>query len=94
MIDEPTAAAIAYGLNAKHASMKRVFVFNFGGATFDASILQVKNGVIKIQASKGYSNLGGVDIDDAMIMHCLNDIKQKYGVDLTENKLAITRLRK
>ena len=92
MIKEPTAAAIAYSLNVMNASMKRVFVLNLGGGILDLSILQIQNGKIEILATKVYPNLSASDIDKALVLHCYNDLKQKFGVDLTKSQLAVSRL--
>ena len=94
IINEPTAAAIAYGLNEMQESMKRVFVFDLGGGTFDVSVLQIEDGVIEVLATRGDSYLGGADIDEALVLHCFNDLKKKFGVDLTKNKRTLSRLRK
>ena len=59
--------------------MKRVFVFDFGGGTFDVSVLQIEDGVIEVLATRGDANLGGTDIDDVLVKHCLKDFKARHG---------------
>ena len=64
-------------------SMKRVFVFDLGGGTFDVSVLQIEDGVFEVLATRGDTNLGGADIDQILVKHCVSDFKKKFGVDLT-----------
>ena len=73
--------------------MKRIFVFDLGGGTFDVSILQIEEEVFEVVATRGDSNLGGTDIDEILVKHCVSDYKKKFGVDLTNDKRAISRLR-
>ena len=94
IINEPTAAALAYGLDQQQADMKRVFVFDLGGGTFDVSILEIENGLIDVKATRGDSNLGGTDIDEILLKHCIQDFKQTFGIDLTGNNRATSRLRR
>ena len=75
-------------------SMKRVFVFDLGGGTFDVSLLQIEDGVFEVLATRGDTNLGGTDIDYILVKHCISHYKKESGVDLTNNKRAISRLRK
>ena len=93
LINEPTAAALAYGLNETQRGMQRVFVFDLGGGTFDVSVLQIEDGVIEVLATRGDANLGGTDIDDILMRHCLGDFQRRFGQDLSQNKRALTRLR-
>ena len=71
IINEPTAAAVAYGLERMQNEMKRVFVFDLGGGTFDVSILEIENGLIDVKATRGDMNLGGTDIDEVLLKHCI-----------------------
>ncbi|BAU12786.1 heat shock protein 70 DnaK [Leptolyngbya sp. NIES-3755] len=92
IINEPTAAALAYGLE-KQDQDQCVLVFDLGGGTFDVSILQLGDGVFEVKATSGNNHLGGDDFD-ACIVDWLNDIfRQQEGIDLTQDKMALQRLR-
>ncbi|MBE9013940.1 Hsp70 family protein, partial [Pseudanabaenaceae cyanobacterium LEGE 13415] len=92
IINEPTAAALAYGLE-KQDQDQCVLVFDLGGGTFDVSILQLGDGVFEVKATSGNNHLGGDDFD-ACIVDWLNDLfRQQEGIDLTEDKMALQRLR-
>lgn len=92
IINEPTAAALAYGMD-KQDQDQCVLVFDLGGGTFDVSILQLGDGVFEVKATSGNNHLGGDDFD-ACIVDWLNDIfRQQEGIDLTEDKMALQRLR-
>jgi molecular chaperone DnaK len=91
IINEPTAAALAYGLDKKHAH--NVLVFDLGGGTFDVSILELDDGVFEVKATSGDNHLGGDDFDQKIIDYLLKDFKQKEGVDLTTDKMAMQRLK-
>ncbi|XP_037774433.1 heat shock 70 kDa protein-like [Penaeus monodon] len=94
IINEPTAAAVAYGLNAKNNSEeKNILVFDFGGGTFDVSVLTMAEGVIEVKATAGNTHLGGEDIDDKMVEHFVREIKRKYKKDIRDNKRALRRLK-
>ena len=71
---------------------KTVLIFDFGGGTFDISVLTIDYGVIDVQATRGDMNLGGRDLDEALVEHCLEEFKTKHNIDLTDNRLARTRL--
>ncbi len=91
IINEPTAAAIAYGYNKKDE--KRVAVYDFGGGTFDISILEIMDGVFKVIATSGDTFLGGEDIDNVLVDHVAESFLKENGVDLRENLSALQRLK-
>jgi len=96
ILNEPTAAAIAYGLDKKHgeASEERnVLVFDLGGGTFDVSLLTIEDGVFEVKATAGDTHLGGEDFDNRMVNHFSNEFKRKYKKDMTTNPRAMRRLR-
>eukprot|EP01061_Rhynchopus_euleeides_P024830 TRINITY_DN3_c0_g1_i1.p1 TRINITY_DN3_c0_g1~~TRINITY_DN3_c0_g1_i1.p1 ORF type:complete len:634 (+),score=351.22 TRINITY_DN3_c0_g1_i1:78-1979(+) len=93
IINEPTAAAIAYGLDKKAEGEKNVLVFDLGGGTFDVSILQIDDGFFEVVATNGDTHLGGEDFDNRMVKHFLGVIKTKHGKDLSGNHRALARLR-
>ena len=97
IINEPTAAAIAYGLDKKGEGEKNVLIFDMGGGTFDVSLLSIDDGIFEVKATAGNTHLGGEDIDSRMVKHCLQEFKRKNrGVkqeDIEANKRALRRLR-
>merc|ERR1711998_809055 len=93
IINEPTAAAIAYGLDNKGGE-KNILVFDLGGGTFDVSLLTIDNGVFEVIATSGDTHLGGEDFDNRVIQHLLKVFKRKNGKDLTDDKKAIQKLRR
>merc|ERR1711994_481184 len=95
IINEPTAAAIAYGLDKKKAGEgeKNVLIFDLGGGTFDVSILTIDDGIFEVKATAGDTHLGGEDFDNRMVDHFVNEFKRKHKKDLTGNKRALRRLR-
>ncbi|KAF7270746.1 hypothetical protein GWI33_016328 [Rhynchophorus ferrugineus] len=93
IINEPTAAAIAYGLDKKSTTEERkVLIFDFGGGTFDVSILSIAEGIFEVQATSGDTHLGGEDIDNRLVDYFKDDFKKKYKSDITSNKRALRRL--
>ena len=90
IINEPTAAALAYGFNKKKD--EKIVVYDFGGGTFDVSVLEVGDDVIEVQSSDGDAHMGGRDIDQAIIRHLIATFKGSDGVDLGKDKLALQRL--
>jgi len=90
IINEPTAAALAYGFNKKKD--ERIAVFDFGGGTFDISILEVGDDVVEVKATDGDSHLGGKDIDQKIIHWLANEFKKESGIDITKDPLALQRL--
>jgi len=91
IINEPTAAALAYGLDKKHTHT--ILVFDFGGGTFDVSILELSDGVFEVKATSGNNHLGGDDIDQKIIDHLVVEFKKKEGIDLIKDKMAMQRLK-
>lgn len=91
IINEPTAAAIAYGLDKK--GEKNILVYDLGGGTFDVSILTIDNGVFEVVATNGDTHLGGEDFDQNVMQHFIDMTKKKHGTNLRENKGAIQKLR-
>ena len=95
IINEPTAAALAYGLDKKAAGEeeKNVLVFDLGGGTFDVSVLQIESGFFEVLATHGNTHLGGEDFDNRMVAHFAKTIKHKYGRDVLQSPRALARLR-
>lgn len=93
IINEPTAAALAYGLGKKGTEETNVLVFDLGGGTFDVSLISIDDGVFKVIGTGGDSHLGGEDFDNRLVEHFLEEIKEKHEVDLTNNQRALRRLR-
>ncbi len=91
IINEPTAAALAYGLDKTEA--KRIAVFDLGGGTFDISVLDINGGVFTVKGTGGDTHLGGEDFDVRLIDALAEEFKQKHGVDLREDRMALQRLR-
>jgi heat shock 70kDa protein 1/2/6/8 len=92
IINEPTAAAIAYGLDKK-GSEKTVLIFDLGGGTFDVSLLTIEEGIFEVKATAGDTHLGGEDFDNRMVEYCVQEFKKKHRKDLTQNQRALRRLR-
>ncbi|XP_042879912.1 heat shock 70 kDa protein cognate 4-like [Penaeus japonicus] len=95
IINEPTAAAIAYGLDKKTMGKgeRNVLIFDLGGGTFDVSILNIDDGVFEVKSTAGDTHLGGEDFDNRMVTHFTQEFQRKYKKDLTTNKRALRRLR-
>lgn len=93
IINEPTAAAIAYGLDKKGHGERNVLIFDLGGGTFDVSILTIEDGIFEVKSTAGDTHLGGEDFDNRMVNHFVQEFKRKYKKDLTSNKRAVRRLR-
>jgi len=91
IINEPTASSLAYGLE-KRASGK-IAVYDFGGGTFDISILEISDGVFEVRSTNGDTHLGGDDIDAALIDHIANEFKKDHGIDLRLDQMALQRLK-
>ncbi len=91
IINEPTAAALAYGLD--NESEQKIMVYDLGGGTFDVSIIEIGDGVIEVLATNGDTRLGGDDIDNVITQYMLDDFKAKEGVDLSNDKMALQRLK-
>ena len=93
IINEPTAAAIAYGLDKKGRGERNILIFDLGGGTFDVSILSIDDGIFEVKATAGDTHLGGEDFDNRLVNHFVQEFKRKYKKDITENKRALRRLR-
>jgi len=95
VINEPTAAAIAYGLDKKDSSSgeKNVLIFDLGGGTFDVSILSIDDGIFEVKSTHGDTHLGGEDFDNRLVDHFVKEFKRKNKKDITGNKRALRRLR-
>ena len=91
IINEPTAAALAYGLDKEQD--QKIMVYDLGGGTFDVSILEIGDGVIEVLATAGNNRLGGDDFDECIVNHLLAEFKKNTGVDLSSDKIALQRLR-
>ena len=95
IINEPTAAALAYGLDrlGKDAGEKNVLIFDCGGGTHDLSVLTLDDGVFEVKATAGDTHLGGEDFDNALVTYCCDEFKKKYKVDVSNSAKALRRLR-
>lgn len=91
IINEPTAAALAYGFDKKKSGT--IAVFDFGGGTFDISVLEVSDGVIEVKSTNGDTHLGGDDIDQIIVNYMVDEYKKENGIDLRQDKMALQRLR-
>ncbi len=91
IINEPTAAALAYGLDKE--SDQKIMIYDLGGGTFDVSILEIGDGVIEVLATAGNNRLGGDDFDDYVMKHLASEFKKDSGIDLTNDKVAMQRLK-
>src|SRR6201992_2733667 len=85
IINEPTAAAIAYGLDKKGAGEKNVLIFDLGGGTFDVSLLTIEEGIFEVKATAGDTHLGGEDFDNRLVNHFAMEFKRKQKKDLSSN---------
>ncbi|MED4841648.1 molecular chaperone DnaK [Weizmannia sp. CD-2023] len=92
IINEPTAAALAYGLD-KTDEDQTILVFDLGGGTFDVSILELGDGVFEVHATAGDNHLGGDDFDQAIIDYLVSEFKKEHGIDLSKDKMALQRLK-
>ena len=93
VINEPTAAAIAYGLD-KQEHEENILVFDLGGGTFDVTLLSIDHGVFEVRATSGNTHLGGEDFDQRLMDYCISQFKRQSGIDIADDKRAIQRLRK
>ncbi|GAB1227395.1 hypothetical protein ENUP19_0339G0001, partial [Entamoeba nuttalli] len=93
IINEPTAAAIAYGLDKKSSGEKKVLIFDLGGGTFDVSVLAIEEGVFEVKATNGDTHLGGEDFDNRLVKYFIGEIERKYKKDISGNARAVRRLR-
>ena len=93
IINEPTAAAIAYGLDRQQEKERNILIFDLGGGTFDVSLLAIEEGIFEVKATNGHTHLGGEDFDNKLVDYCMNDFKKKTGIDISKNARALRRLR-
>merc|ERR1711936_975883 len=95
IINEPTAAAIAYGLDKKKGdtSESNVLIFDLGGGTFDVSILTIEDGIFEVRSTSGDTHLGGEDFDNRLVDHFMKEFKKKFKKDMSANKRSVRRLR-
>ncbi len=93
IINEPTAAAIAYGLDKKVGAERNVLIFDLGGGTFDVSILSIEEGIFEVKSTAGNTHLGGEDFDNNVVDYFVEEFRRKYKKDLSPNKRALRRLR-
>lgn len=91
VINEPTAAALAYGLDRTESSV--IAVFDLGGGTFDVSILEMQKGVFEVKSTNGDTHLGGEDFDIVLVEHIVKEFKKESGIDLGKDRMAIQRIR-
>ena len=92
IINEPTAAAIAYGLDKKEEE-KNVLIFDLGGGTFDVSLLSIDDGIFEVKATAGDTHLGGEDFDNILMKYFIDEFKRKHKADISENKRSLRRLK-
>lgn len=93
IINEPTAAAIAYGLDKKAQGEKNVLIFDLGGGTFDVSLLTLDDGIFEVKATAGDTHLGGEDFDNKLVEYCAQEFLKKKNIDIRKNPRAMRRLR-
>merc|ERR1711937_498499 len=93
IINEPTAAAIAYGLDKKVGAERNVLIFDLGGGTFDVSVLSIEDGIFEVKSTAGDTHLGGEDFDNRLVNHFIQEFKRKNKKDIPNNKRSIRRLR-
>ena len=93
IINEPTAAAIAYGLDKNKDDDTNVLIFDLGGGTFDVSLLNIEGGIFEVKATAGDTHLGGEDFDSRLLRHFSEEFKRKHKKDISGNPRALRRLR-
>jgi molecular chaperone DnaK len=93
IINEPTAAALAYGLDKGQKADEKIAVYDLGGGTFDVSILELGDGVFEVKSTNGDTHLGGADFDRVIINYFADEFKKEHGIDITDDKAAMQRLR-
>ena len=93
IINEPTAAAIAYGLDKDKSKEMNVLIFDLGGGTFDVSLLTIEDGIFEVKATAGDTHLGGEDFDSRLVRHFIEEFKRKNKKDISDNPRALRRLR-
>merc|ERR1711871_1542752 len=93
LVNEPTAAALAYGLDKCKGDEQNVLIFDLGGGTFDVSLLSIGESVFEVKATAGDTHLGGEDFDNRLVEYCAKEFQRKYKSDLRQNKKALRKLR-
>ena len=93
IINEPTAAAIAYGLDKRGDTETKVLIFDLGGGTFDVSVLSIDDGIFEVKSTAGDTHLGGEDFDNRMVEHCCQEFKRKHNIDIKGQHRSLRRLR-
>jgi L1 cell adhesion molecule like protein len=93
IINEPTAAAIAYGLEKKASGERNILIYDLGGGTFDVSLLTIDDGIFEVKATAGDTHLGGEDFDNRMVSYCIQEFKKKHKKDPSNNARALRRIR-
>ena len=93
IINEPTAAALAYGLDKKATGERNVLIFDLGGGTFDVSVLTIEDGMFEVKSTAGDTHLGGEDFDNRLVKHLIEEFKRKHKQDPSQNKRSLRRLR-
>ncbi len=93
IINEPTAAALAYGLDKEENKNQKILIYDLGGGTFDVSILEIGDGVFEVLSTNGNTRLGGDDFDNRIIKYVVDDFKSKEGIDLSSDKMAMQRIK-
>ena len=93
IINEPTAAALAYGLDKKLNNEQKILIYDLGGGTFDVSILVINDGIFEVKSTNGNTHLGGEDFDANMVNYFVKEFKRKHGKDLSMNARSIRKLR-
>lgn len=93
IINEPTAAAIAYGLDKNMEQERNVLIFDLGGGTFDVSLLSIEAGLFEVKATSGDTHLGGEDFDNKLVEYCSSQFLKTSGIDIRQDKRAMRRLR-
>ena len=88
IINEPTAAAVAFGLDQKFNSFKNIFIFDLGGGTFDVSILKLDHSKFEVLSINGNTHLGGEDFDNELVKYCLEEFRKETGIDVSKNEKA------
>ena len=92
IINEPTAAAIAYGLDKKGSGEKNILIYDLGGGTFDVTVMSIEDGIFEVKSTAGDTHLGGEDFDRRLMEHFMQDFKRKHKKDISNNKKALRRL--
>ena len=93
IINEPTAAAVAYGLDSQNNTERNILVFDLGGGTFDVSVLSLDGQLFEVRSTRGDTHLGGEDFDNALLKFCIDEFKSQSDIDISKNQKALRRLK-